>query len=143
MRRKYLEEGNVPSPVRRCGPEHCDQILDAIQINPITEPLQILKHRLESQNPKPHRRSREAGNAHIGTHINNEPICSSFTPEFLQDLLNRDRNIGLSKEFPFEHSDDVFVRLIRQGSQVGERVKEGISEALHEVGDHGGGLRAR
>lgn len=32
--------------------------------------------------------------------------------------------------------------LIGQGSKVGERVEEGISEALHEVGNHGVGLGA-
>lgn len=135
-------ERNVPTPVRCGSLEHGDQIPDPIQINPITNPLQVFEDRLEGQNPKPHRRCSEAGHAHIGTHIHKNPIISPFTPQLLQDLLDRNRDIGLPKGFPFEHSDNVLVRLIGQGSKVGERIEEGISEALHEVGNHRVGLGA-
>lgn len=139
---EYLVERNVPTPVRCGGLEHRDQIRHPIQINPITNPLQILKNRLESENPKPHCRGGEAGHAHIGTNVNNNPIVSSFTPQLLQNLLNRNRDIGLPKRLAFEHSDNVLMGLIGKGSQVGERVEEGVSDALHNVGDHRVRLRA-
>ena len=95
-------ERDVPIEVRCGGIENGDQIPNPIEINPITNPLQVLENRLKSQNLKPHCGSGEAGHADIGTDIDNKPIISlSSACQFVENLLDGDGDIGLAKEFPF------------------------------------------
>ena len=106
-------ECNVPILVRGGGIENSDQIPNPIEINPITNPLQVLENRLKSQNPKPHCGGSEARHADIGTNIDNKPIASlSACFQFAENLLDGNGDIWFAKEFPFEHSDNVLVRLI-------------------------------
>ena len=135
-------EGNIARAVGGGGLEHRHQIPHTIQVNPITNPLQILENRLESKHLKTHDGGGEAGHADIGTDVHHQPVVPPFPFEFLENSLNRGRYIGPPKRLPLEESDDVLVGLLRQAAQISERVDEGVAEAFNDVGDDGVRLRA-
>lgn len=139
----YLMEGDITQTIRRSSLEDGDQIANPIQVNPITNPLQILKHRLENQNLKPHNSGGEARHADIASNIDeNAPLPSPFGVEAVENPLDRLGDVGLPKGLAFEHPDDVLVRLLREIPQIGERVEERVFEAFDDIGDHGVGLWA-
>lgn len=135
VEKQYLVKGNLPKPIRRCSLKHSDQFCHPIEVNPFTNLLQIFENRFECQNPKTHSRGSEASHPNIGAHINNKPI-KSFAFDPLQNLLNRYRNIGFPKQFPFEDSDDVLVRLVGQISEIGKRVQKRVSNAFNGASNH-------
>ena len=71
-----LVNGNVANAIRRSGLEDSDQIRNSIEVNPFTDPLQILEHRLESQNPKPHSGGGEGRHTYVGTNVDKKPILT-------------------------------------------------------------------
>lgn len=90
-------EGYIAKVIGRGGLKDGDQIPNTIQVNPITNPLQILQNGLESEDPKAHNRGSEAGYAHIATDVHHKPIVLPFTLKLGQHLLNRLRDVGSSK----------------------------------------------
>lgn len=129
-------ECDVSGVIRGGSFEQLDKIPNSIEINPITKPLQILKNGLECEHSEAHDRGGEAGHPHISTNIDKDPVSiAGLHP--LQQALHRGRYIGAAEGLPLERADDVLVGLVRQGSEVGERVEEGELEALDGVGHHG------
>lgn len=141
-KRRYLVEGNIARAIGGGGLEHSDQISNTIQVNAITNPLQIFENWLESKHLKPHNRGSETRHAHIGTHVHHKPIVPPFTFEFLQNPLHRRRYIGSPKRLALEKSDDVLVRLLGQLTQIGERVDERVAKAFDYISDYRVRLRA-
>lgn len=132
---------DIPKPVRCSSLKHIHQFPNPIQINPITNSLQIFKNRLKCQNTKPHRSSSKTRHSHISTHINNKSI-TGITLHLLQNLLNRHWNVRLPKGFSFKHPNNVLMGFIRQISQICNREQKRVSNSFHNVGNHRVGLRA-
>lgn len=135
-------ECDVPGAIRGGSFEQLDHIPDSIEVNPIADPLQILKNGLECQNLKPHHRSGKACHTHISAYIDKNPH-PILRLHLLQKLLNRHRYIWAPEGLPLEGADDILVGLFGQSSEVGERIEEGEFEALHHVGYDRVGLRHR
>jgi len=105
-------ERNIPQSLRCSGFEHSNQFPNSIEVNPITNPLQVLKNRLKSQNPKTHYSRSKSSHTHISTNINKNPI-SSFISKFAQNVLNSDGNVRLSERFLLEDPLNIFVGFFR------------------------------
>lgn len=132
--------GDVPRLIRYRGVKHRHQIRRAVQKNPIANPLQVLKHRLECQHPEPHRRSRKGRHPHIGPHVHHHPTPAGGRGDPGEDVLDGGGDVGAAEALALEGADDVLVGLIGEGSEVGEGVEEGAGDAFDEVGDDRRGL---
>lgn len=139
---RHLVECDVPNPIRCSCLEQIHQLPDPIHPNAITNPLQVLENRLESQDPEPHHRGGEAGHPHIRAHIHKNPI-SPFAPKPPQELLNRHRYVRPPEGLPLERPDYVLVGLIGKRPEIRERVEERVLDALDDVSDHGVSLWRR
>lgn len=133
-------ECDVPIAVRGCCFKNLDQLLHSIEVNPITDPLQILENRLKGQHLEPHHSSSKARHSHISPNIDEDPL-SLLLLHLLQELLHRRGNVGPSEGLPLEGSHDVFVGFIGQISEVGERIEKREFETFDGVGENRGGLR--
>lgn len=109
---------NVPETVRSHSVENRNQMPDSIEVNPVADPLEILNHRLEHGDSEPHNRRSEARHADISPDVDHEPRFPSLL-EPAENLLDRLGNVRLPKQLSLEESLDVFVRLLREVSEVG------------------------
>lgn len=129
-----LVNGDVPRLIRYRGGKHRHQIRRAVQKNPIANPLQVLKHRLECQNPEPHRRGREGRHPHIGPHVHHHPAPAAGGGDPGEDVLDGGGDVGAAEALSLEGAGDVLVGLVGEGSEVSEGVEEGAGDAFDEVG---------
>ena len=129
-------ERDIPQSIRCSSFKHSNQFPYSIEVNPITNPLQVLKNRLKSQNPKTHYSRSKSSHTHIGTNINQQPI-SSFLPKFAQNILNSDGNVGLSEGFVLEDSLNVFVGFFGQIPEIRECVEKRVFDTFDDVCNYG------
>ncbi|KAG2397464.1 uncharacterized protein HKW66_Vig0143000 [Vigna angularis] len=84
-------------------------------------------------------RGDEGGHTHVGTNIDDQPILA-LALGLIEQILNGDGDVGLAKGLPFEHPYDVLVRLVGEGSEIGEGEEE-RAQALDGVGEDRMSLR--
>uniref|UniRef100_A0A6N2MGI5 Uncharacterized protein n=1 Tax=Salix viminalis TaxID=40686 RepID=A0A6N2MGI5_SALVM len=101
--------------VRDSSLKNSNQVRNTIEPNPITNPLKVIDHWLESQHFKTHDRGCETRHSHVSPNIHHQPISSFHS---FKKLLDRGRNIWLPERLSFQKPHNVLVGLVRQRPKI-------------------------